>query len=103
MIRTVKARRSRRYTTLTAPADGCSPGGNCCSECAGHANLGDVSCDQDGNCYDSSSGVYTPAAVTASITSSLGTFNPNLILVMAGIGAILLYIEAGSGTARKRR
>jgi hypothetical protein len=35
--------------------------------------LGDVSCDQDGNCYDDSSGTYTPAPVDLPIMT---TFSP---------------------------
>jgi hypothetical protein len=38
--------------------------------------LGDVSCDQDGNCYDDSSGTYTPAPVDLPITT---TFSPGPI------------------------
>jgi hypothetical protein len=92
--------------------------GACCSACAG-GSLGSirplmmrpsgrigrmgqstVSCDQDGNCYDSSTGIYTPAPsfssaapVSANVNAVSAFFSQNsaaLAGVAAGM-AILAY------------
>ena len=49
---------------------GCTPGGGCCDECGGHGSAGnlgslhDTACDQDGNCYDTSTGQLLSAPLT---------------------------------------
>lgn len=98
---------------------GCAPGSGCCSECgdqtgppigmpavhvhqipsernsALRASLGAVNCDQDGNCYDDSTGTYTPAAVS----SSAGSGVSNTTLYIAGAILLIGLLEA---TSRRR-
>jgi hypothetical protein len=72
----------------------------CCDSCATHAaKLGTVTCDQDGNCYDDSTGTYTPAAVTSSGSISTG-------LMWAGGAILAAFVIAeftGSPAPAKRR
>lgn len=79
--------------------------GSCCSECAATGgscggSLGDVTCDQDNNCYDSSTGVYTPAPVfnaAAPIGANLNsattwiTQNSTMLAGLAALIAIAAY------------
>src|ERR1700723_964931 len=98
---------------------GCAPGSGCCDECshtgppigapevhvhqipsernsALRASLGTVNCDQDGNCYDDSTGVYTPAPVSSSgVTSGLS----NTTLYIAGAVLLIGLLEL---TSRRR-
>lgn len=98
---------------------GCAPGSGCCSECGDHtgppigapaahvhqipsernsalrASLGTINCDQDGNCYDDSTGVFTPAPVTGSTTSGLS----NTTLYIAGALVLIGLLEV---TSRRR-
>ena len=39
--------------------------------------MGDVACDQDGNCYDTGSGEYTPAPIDLPIISPTTMYNPD--------------------------
>jgi MYXO-CTERM domain-containing protein len=106
---------------------GCAPGAGCCEECGGvsgppigapsihvhaipssrntalHASLGDVQCDQDGNCY--TDGVLTSAPLTTGPgcppgvpSCSSGPSTSSLIYMGVGLLAVLLL----EGTSRRR-
>lgn len=63
------------------------------------ATLGAVNCDQDGNCYDDSSGVYTPAPVAGSAASiGLGGMS-NTTLFLVGAAVLIGLLEV---TSRRR-
>ncbi len=145
---------------------GCTPGGSCCSSCAG-GNMGaitfgrgpntvlplaprtpqryvppiiatigpgggiiltpyargivttqarglrDVQCDQDGNCYDTTTGAYTPgaASVAASLSvspssaaSTIGSWisgNSTLLVGLAAAVSVLAF-ATGGGKGRRR-
>jgi hypothetical protein len=83
--------------------------GSCCSECAatggscGGASLGDVSCDQDNNCYDSSTGIYTPAPVfsasaplSANVNSATTWLTQNSTM-LAGLAAVIAIAAYATG------
>lgn len=111
---------------------GCASGGDCCDECRAktgppigpapdhvhaiptmrnaclHGHLGDVSCDQDGNCWDTSTGQLTAAPLTTGpgcapgvlscSASSSSSISPLVYVVGAGIlGMILIdfFTERG--------
>lgn len=99
---------------------GCAPGSGCCDECGTHtgppigapsshvhripsdrnatlrASLGTVNCDQDGNCYDDSTGTYTPAPVTGAGTAA-GMSSTTLYIIGAAVLIGLLEL-----TSRRR-
>ena len=112
---------------------GCAPGGGCCDECGGgnlsgthsyrietplgegtrnsslHAHLGDVSCDQDGNCYDTTTGALMSAPLTTTAgcapgvsgcaaASTIGGMNS--LYVIGGL-ALLAFIAMSSGGKRR--
>jgi hypothetical protein len=92
----------------------CSPGGDCCDSCRA-SKMGTVTCDSDGNCYDDSTGTYTtpstftglataignnPSSIGSSLSTFFGSINPT-ILIAVGIGALFLYMDAGSSGGRK--
>lgn len=86
----------------TAGRIGCAPGGDCCDDCRSH-HLGDAAsimasnpnavCDQDGNCYDTSTGELLESDV-----SSISAISPTTVLI--GAGALLLVLFASSGKRR---
>jgi hypothetical protein len=78
------------------------------SEVSPYGRIGDVSCDPDGNCYDSSTGIYTPAPVfsqyatpTANVNSALTWFSQNSA-ALAGLAAVVGMIAlVSSGKGRR--
>lgn len=98
---------------------GCTPGGGCCDSCGGHTGpplgaavdhvheipssrnvalrsaLGSINCDQDGNCYDDSTGTYTPAPVTTAGISGMS----NTTLYLVGAAVLIGLLEL---TSRRR-
>lgn len=90
--------------------DGCTPGGNCCSACSSTPRMGDVECDQDGNCYDTSTNTFTPAPPSPSISSTLSsafssigtTITPTMWLTI-GLSMGALYLYSSSSPAPRRR
>lgn len=100
----------------------------CCSSCADHGGhcggkigtirkstvspygrIGDVSCDQDNNCYDSSTGIFTPAPVFsqyAPISANLNSAstwlsqNSAMLTGLAAAVGILALVMAGKGRRR---
>jgi hypothetical protein len=80
--------------------------GSCCAACAATGGscggyLGAVNCDQDGNCYDDSTGTYTPAPVlnaAASVsanTSSITTWlsqNSTTLAAVAAVAGIVAFV-----------
>lgn len=115
---------------------GCTPGGNCCDDCRSHAQdvtgppigsaathvhhiptmrnaalrgaLGDTQCDQDGNCYDSTTGQLLSAPLTTGVGCPPGVetcgasiiANPSTWII--GVGLIALYSVLGGGGGRRR-
>ncbi len=108
-------------------------GGACCSACAatgghcgetgppigpahththktfGSGTLGDVTCDQDNNCYDSSTGIYTPAPVFnaaagigPNVNSAMTWLSQNSTMLV-GLGALVGVLAlVGGGSGRRR-
>ena len=85
--------------------------GSCCSSCAEHAagNLAAVTCDQDNNCYDDVTGIFTPApafSASASLTANLNSaktwLSQNSIAVpLAVIAGIVVAMASGGGGRRR--
>lgn len=91
---------------------GCAPGSGCCDECGGHGStvgrIGDASCDQDGNCYDPVTGVYTPSPVfnsSAGLMPNLnaaGTWLSQNSTLLVGLGALLGIVALATGSKGRR-
>jgi len=91
-----------------------TPGDNCCSECAGNnmGSLGEVQCDPDGNCWDTSTGAYTPggASVAAALTvspssaaSTIGSWISGNSTLLVGLAAAVSVLAFATGKQGRRR
>jgi hypothetical protein len=90
---------------------GCAPGCGCCDECGGHGTsnmgrLGDTACDQDGNCYDTSTGALLSAPLTTgpgcapgvpscAASGGLGITGVTPALLIGIAVALLLFTKGG--------
>lgn len=115
---------------------GCAPGAGCCDECGSHApamnlgalvpttstgrrhaalhsNLGDTTCDDQGNCYQVTSSVSygapvdsaAPAASAPGSNSGLYQMNNTTTFMVVGvaiIAALEIFSRSDSGSRRRR-
>jgi hypothetical protein len=88
---------------------GCASGSGCCDECGGHAktNLGslhDTACDQDGNCYDTSTGTLLSAPLTTGpgcapgvpSCAASGAISATTVYLIGGL-ALFAFLFASKG------
>lgn len=105
---------------------GCHPGGDCCDDCRSHrpatgppigspsthvhlmgvrntslrASLGQLQCDQDGNCYDNGTLVSAPLTTGSGCQPGQPFCLSSVLPWAAGAGLLLLLFTGGGGRRR---